>query len=133
MGNTSPTCVDRSGNGHSTVYVVNPDRHQWEGLRALIDRLGFRFRAFETTEAFLAAYESGGKDCLVVEVGRPGRSVRELMRRLREGGAYLPAVLIAERADVASAVRSMRAGASAFIERPYVQGRLLREIRRLLT
>jgi len=55
------------------------------------------------------------------------------LERLRDAGAGIPAIMIAERGDVPTAVCAMHAGASALIERPYARSVLMREIRRLVT
>jgi two-component system CheB/CheR fusion protein len=56
----------------------------------------------------------------------------ELLRRLREAGHPLPAIMITGNSDVPMAVQAMKAGAADFIEKPVGSGDLLASIERAL-
>ena len=117
-----------SATAEPAIYLVHPDRHERERLRTLFARHDYRIREFESADSFLIACDSAGTGCLVIGLERP--VAHELLKRLRASGADIPAIMIAERSDVPAAVCAMRAGASAFVEKPYSHSLLMREIRR---
>jgi FixJ family two-component response regulator len=122
----------RTSNGRPNVYLVNPDPGERERLCAMLGQLDCTVLMFGSCAAFLSTYESGGAGCLVVDLPRAELNGFELVKRLRGEEFRLPVIVVAERGDVATAVRAMRAGAATFIEKPFVRGALLREVRRLL-
>lgn len=62
----------------------------------------------------------------------PGMDGLEVLRRLREAGHHLPAIVITGHGDVPMAVRAMKAGALDFIEKPVRLPDLLAGINRAL-
>ena len=56
----------------------------------------------------------------------------ELLRRLRSNGSDVPFMLLADESDVPTAVAAMREGATDFIEKPYVDVAVLRQVQKLL-
>jgi two-component system response regulator FixJ len=60
----------------------------------------------------------------------PDMSGVELLRRLREAGALLPAIVITGHGDVQMAVEAMKNGALDFIEKPFSDDVLIDSIRR---
>jgi two-component system, chemotaxis family, CheB/CheR fusion protein len=55
-----------------------------------------------------------------------------LLKRLRDAGHNLPAIMITGTSDVSIAVQAMKAGASDFIEKPVNRAELLESARRAL-
>ncbi len=83
-------------------------------------------------EAFLAAYRPGSGDCLLIDAYLPGMDGIALLKKLRDAGHRLPAIIITGNSDVAMVVRAMKAGAADFIEKPVGADELLGSIRRAL-
>jgi len=111
------------------VAVVDDE----EGVRLALGRLlraeGSAVEAFASAEAFLAA-PWPAPDCLVLDLGLPGMSGPELLRRLEGEGRPVPAVFITARAGEAERQAARRAGAAALLEKPFEGWALVEAVRR---
>ncbi len=114
------------------VFVVDDDAHIREALSALLTAEGLVVEAWESGEAFLAAYRPGGEACLLIDAYLPGMSGLDLLHRLAKEGHALPSIMITGRSDVAMAVEAMKAGASDFLEKPVGREDLLAGVTRAL-
>jgi FixJ family two-component response regulator len=114
------------------VGVIDPDPVARNGLRALLHRLGVDVTTFESAESYLLASNGRHLACLIVDLLLPGMSGLELLRRLRSAGNDVPVVLLADESDVPTAVAAMREGATDFIEKPYVDIAVLKQVQKLL-
>ena len=114
------------------VGVIDPDPVARNGLRTLLLRLGVDVTTFDSAESYLLA--SGGRHlaCLIVDLLLPGMSGLELLRRLRSAGNDVPVVLLADESDVPTAVAAMREGATDFIEKPYIDIAVLKQVQKLI-
>jgi two-component system, chemotaxis family, CheB/CheR fusion protein len=118
--------------GHPVIFIVDDDGHVREALRALLEEDGRIVEDFDTCEAFLEAYRPDREACLVIDAYLHGMSGLELLRRLRDAGHRLPAIMITGAADVTMAVQAMKAGALDFIEKPVGRNDLLSAVERAL-
>jgi len=114
------------------IYLVDDDSAVRDSLSVLLEVEGFRVRAFESAEAFLAAWTPALRGGLLLDVRMPGMDGLELLERLRALGAGLPVVVMTGHGDVPLAVRAMKAGALDFVEKPLAGGELLEAVRTLL-
>ncbi len=73
-----------------------------------------------------------GFDLMLLDLRLPGMGGLELLRRLREGGAGIPVVIVTAHGSVESAVDAMRLGASDFIQKPFAPDELREVVRRVL-
>lgn len=102
-----------------TIFVVDDDEAMRHSLVFLLQSLGQPVQAFASAEAFLAAWGRNQAGCLVTDVRMPGISGLELQRALNERGVSLGIVFISGHGDIPMVVRAMRAGALAFLEKPF--------------
>ncbi len=116
----------------SVIFVVDDDRHVRDSMRRLLEESGHVVEDFESSEAFLEAYQSGREGCLLVDAYLPGMSGLDLLRRLQGRGDRLPSIMITGSSDVPMAVAAMKAGASDFIEKPAERNELIASIERAL-
>ncbi len=114
------------------VGVIDPDPVAREGLRSLLHGVGVDVSTFDSAESYLLAANGRHLSCLIVDLLLPGMSGLEFLRRLRKAGNDTPVVLLADESDVPTAVAAMREGASDFIEKPYVNVAVLRQVQKLL-
>jgi two-component system response regulator FixJ len=114
------------------VGVIDPDPVARNGLRALLQRSGVDVSTFDSAESYLLASNGRHLACLIVDLLLPGMSGLELLRRLRSAGNDVPVVLLADESDVPTAVAAMREGATDFIEKPYIDVAVLRQVQKLL-
>jgi two-component system CheB/CheR fusion protein len=119
---------DAGGSGPPVIYVVDDDDSIRGAIRAVLEDDDRNVEDYETCEAFLAAFRPGRAACLVIDAYLPGMNGITLLRRLREAGHALPAIMITGNSDVAIAVEAMKAGASDFIEKPISRIELLASV-----
>jgi two-component system CheB/CheR fusion protein len=118
--------------GPPVVFVVDDDITVRKDMRALLEADGVVVEDYRSAEAFLAAYTSRQDGCLLVDANLPGISGLELLRRMREAGYRLPAVMITGNGDVQMAVEAMKAGALDFLEKPVGHSDLVASVKRAL-
>jgi len=109
--------------------MVIPDLQMRDELRTTLCDLNCFVRSFDSAEAFLQEDRSGGAACLIMELQLPGLSSFELLKRLGENGSRIPSIILTAHGNVRDAVRALRVGAAAFIEKPYTRRALLDEVR----
>jgi FixJ family two-component response regulator len=114
------------------VGVIDPDPVARSGLRTLLHGLGVDVTVFDSAESYLLAANGRPLSCLIVDLLLPGMSGLELLRRLRNAGNDVPVILLADESDVPTAVAAMREGATDFIEKPYVDVAVLKQVQKLL-
>jgi FixJ family two-component response regulator len=114
------------------VGVIDPDPVARNGLRTLLHGLGIDVSTFDSAESFLLATNARHMGCLIVDLLLPGMSGLELLRRLRSAGNDVPVILLADESDVPTAVAAMREGATDFIEKPYVDVAVMKQVQKLL-
>ncbi len=110
MRNTSPA---------NTVFIVDDDEAVRDSLRWLLEANGYRVRAYDSAEAFLAAYDPAVVGVLIVDVRMPGMSGLELQEHLLARQIPLPTVFITGHGDVPMAVSTIKKGAVDFLEKPF--------------
>ena len=92
-----------------------------------------RTELYCTAESFLEGFVPSRPGCVVLEQRLPGLSGLELLDRLHDHQPRLPAIVISERASVATAVQAMRSGAVHFFEKPCPVAQLEEAIREAVT
>ena len=117
---------------NSRVFVVDDDAQVRGALGAVLEDEGHAVSAFASCEAFLEAFRPETDACLFIDAYLPGMSGLQLLRKLREDGLHMPAIMITGDSDVAIAVEAMKAGAIDFIEKPVSREELLASLDRAL-
>ena len=115
-----------------TIFIVDDEASVREAMRALLHEEGWLVKVYSSGEAFLEGYRPGRGGCLVVDAGMPCMSGLELLERLKIEGGEPPAIMITGHADIRLAVRAMKAGAMAFLEKPVQYDELVGNIERAL-
>nr|WP_294502289.1 chemotaxis protein CheB [uncultured Rhodopila sp.] len=124
----APRHAEDAAGGPPVIYVVDDDDSIRGAIRAVLEDDDRDVEDYETCEAFLAAFHPGRAACLVIDAYLRGMNGLTLLRRLREAGHALPAIMITGNSDVAIAVEAMKAGASDFIEKPISRDELLASV-----
>ena len=112
----------------SIVYIVDDDKLARESLAWLIDSVGLPVKVYESGQQFLDDYSKEMIGCLVLDVRMPDISGIDLHTKLKQDGCNLPVIIMTGHADVAMAVRAMKAGVYDFIEKPYNDSLMLERI-----
>jgi len=116
----------------STVFIVDDDEAVRDSLRWLLEANGYRVRAYESAERFLAEYDPEVIGVLIADVRMPGMTGLELQEQLLARKATLPVVFITGHGDVPMAVSTMKKGAVDFLEKPFNEADLRQIIASML-
>jgi FixJ family two-component response regulator len=108
----------------TNIVVVEDDAGVSKALQRLLGVAGFEATTYPSAEAFLDASGDRGASCLVLDVHLPGLSGFELRRRLAEKGAEVPTIFITAHDEPATREQAARAGAIAYLTKPF-RGRAL--------
>jgi FixJ family two-component response regulator len=103
----------------AVVVVIDDDASVREALKELIESVGLEVRLYASAGAFLEARIPDTTSCLVLDVRLPGMSGIKVQEKLSRAGVYVPIVFVTGHADVAMAVRAMKAGAIDFLTKPF--------------
>lgn len=117
---TASSSLIESGSGRQfpTISVVDDDSSIREAMREMFRDEAWSIETYPSAEAFLAAFRPQRENVLLVDAQMPGMNGVDLLEQLRADGHMPPAVMISGHADIKLAVRAMRAGAVAFLEKP---------------
>lgn len=114
------------------VHIVDDEEAVRASLAFLLTTSGFAARAHASATAFLEVAPSIRNGCLITDLRMPDMDGVELLRRLKQAGAMLPAIVITGHGDVHMAVEAMKNGALDFIEKPFSDDVLLESIQRVV-
>jgi FixJ family two-component response regulator len=114
------------------ISVVDDDDSVREALESLLRSAGFKAEVFASAEQFLNSDRAREVDCLIVDVRMPGMNGLELQRRLAAGGSRVPIVFITAHGDELARAHALRAGAVAFLRKPFSEQALLNAVHAVL-
>jgi two-component system, LuxR family, response regulator FixJ len=110
------------------VYVIDDDEAMRESLNFLLDAAKFNVTLFETALIFLDALPALEFGCVVSDVRMPGVDGIELLKRMKALQNRFPIVIMTGHGDVPLAVEAMKLGAVDFLEKPFEDDRLERQV-----
>lgn len=114
------------------IYVVDDDEAMRDSMTWLLEGEGYRVACFDSAAAFLGAWRSSLRGCIVLDVRMPEMSGLELQEKLDSIGSHLPIIFVTGHGDVPMAVGALQRGACDFIEKPFHNEDLLARIERAL-
>jgi len=112
----------------SIVYVVDDDSDVRNAMDTLMRSVGYKVRTFTSAAEFLRAKLSDAPACLLLDVRMPGMSGLDLQSEMTKANVDIPIIFITGHADVAMAVKVMKAGAVEFLTKPFHDQDLLDSI-----
>jgi FixJ family two-component response regulator len=108
------------------IAIVDDHESVREALKSLIDSVGFHAETFPGGEEFLASPRVTETDCLIADVRMPGgMSGLELQDRLKSTNSTIPIIFISAHDDGEAKTKALRAGAIAFLQKPFSEDALL--------
>jgi FixJ family two-component response regulator len=110
------------------IAVVDDDEAIREATESFIRSVGFRVVVFPSAEDFLRSSHLQDTACLIVDVRMPGMSGLELQRQLATAHYAIPIIFITAHDDADTRARALRAGAVAFLDKPFSDEVLLRAV-----
>jgi FixJ family two-component response regulator len=115
------------------VSVIDDDASLRRSVRNLLTSVGFRVQAFASAEEFLESTERANTGCLVLDLRMAGMSGLDLLRHLTVIGSPIPVVILTAHGDDETRQRALRAGAAAFLGKPFRGDALLDAVRTALS
>ena len=112
----------------NTVYIVDDDAAVRDALGLLLSLNGYRTAFFADAEAFLGAWTSALRGCMLLDIRMPGMDGLTLQKTLRAMGSRLPVLVITGHGDVDSAREAFRSQAVDFLEKPLQEAQLVTAI-----
>ena len=110
------------------VYLVDDDEAVRDSLSLSLKRKGWNIEAYPTADAFLEHYNPEQPGCLVLDVRMPGTSGPELQEMLAAKNCKIPIIFMTGHGDIPLSVRTIKAGAIDFLEKPFKRDVLLERI-----
>jgi FixJ family two-component response regulator len=107
------------------VSIVDDDPLAREGIKELVESLGYKALAFVSAQDFLQSGAIAKTGCLITDLQMPGLNGLELQERLQAGGYNTPVILITAYPNEKHRSRAMSAGAIGFLSKPFEEQSLL--------
>jgi FixJ family two-component response regulator len=112
-----------------SVAIVDDDELMRGALQGLLKEAGLPARAFSSGEEFLLSGAQHLFSCLIADVRMPGMSGLDLQARLNAERIRIPIIFITAHGDERMRTQALRAGAVAFLAKPFDDDVLLRSVR----
>lgn len=115
------------------VLIADSDTDICGSLEALLSGLeDITVECFSDGQSVLDYDFGANVACLITEVDLPDMNGVEVLEQLNKRGTFVPTIILAACSDVPTAVRAMQAKAVDFIEKPFVEGLMLKRIKQIL-
>ncbi len=111
------------------IAIIDDEKAVRDAVSNLLESDGFGVEAFASVEEFLRSNRFNHMVCLILDVRLPGLSGLDLQRRLRDEKQAIPIVFITAHADEPVREQALRAGAVAFLYKPFKADDLLDAVR----
>jgi len=118
--------------GRPVVFVVSADAAVSDSVKNLVESAGLPAETFRSLQAFLDTVEPGLRGCLVLDTYVGDLRDPQWQASLAVAYTRMPGLLIADRGDVPTAVRAVKAGAMDVVQKPYLNENLLDIINKTL-
>src|SRR5512147_2810733 len=115
-----------------TVFVVDDDEAVRDSIAELVGSIGLGAATFRSAQEFLDGYDRDRPGCLVLDVRMAHMSGPALQERLAAMGATIPIVFVSGHGDIPVAIKTIKAGAVDFVQKPYQNQQLLDSINEAL-
>lgn len=102
-----------------TIHIVDDEEPIRDALSFLFDSRGLDARGWASGEEFLSAQPLADCACVILDVRMGDLGGPEVFERLRAMGNRVPVIFLTGHADVPVAVRTLKAGAFDFVEKPF--------------
>ena len=112
------------------VAIVDDDELFRRSLERLVRSAGFSVAAFGSAEDFLASADLDRAACAILDMRLPGMNGLELQQRLITRPTSMSIVFVSAHEEAAVRAMALRAGAIAFLRKPFDNSTLLDALNR---
>lgn len=120
------------GSPAPVVFVVDDDPSVLEYLERLVTSVGLSCEAYASGDEFIQRLDATQCGCAILDIRMPGLSGLDTQQLLVDRGIPLPVIFVTGFADVAIAVRAMKAGAVDVFVKPVNSQDLLDSVHRAI-
>lgn len=110
---------------NALISIIDDDAPARDGIRELVESLGYRTVAFRSAEHFLGSSMIAETTCVITDVQMPGFTGLELQEVLHSQGRHIPVILITAYANDKQRTRAMKGGAVGFLSKPFNEEALI--------
>ena len=114
------------------VFVVDNDESICKALKRLMKSAGLRVRTFTSAGDFLNQESQNVPGCLILDLRMPGMNGLELQEKLMESGSTMSIIFMSAHEDVTAREKVMKAGAEAFLQKPFEDQILIEKVNSVL-
>lgn len=115
------------------VHLVDDDRLVRTVLQRTLMRFDCDIEEHGSAEAFLDKVDPERPNALILDLGLPGMSGLDLLRKLNAERAMVPTIVMSSNDDVRSVVSSIQSGAIDFLPKPPDREALSQSVAKMLT
>jgi FixJ family two-component response regulator len=110
---------------HTLISIVDDDALARDGIRELVESLGYQARTFVSAKHFLESDVIAETSCLITDLQMPGLNGLELQETLRSQGRCIPIILITAFPNEKHRYRALEGGALGFLSKPFDETSLI--------
>jgi FixJ family two-component response regulator len=110
---------------HPLISIVDDDALARDGIKELVESLGYEARTFISAEHFLESGAIAQTACLITDLQMPGLNGLELQEALRSEGCCIPIILISAFPNEKHRNRALEGGAFGFLGKPFDEASLM--------
>ena len=114
------------------VAIVDDNELMRGALQGLLEKAGFRARAFTSPREFLNSGQQHRASCLITDIRMPGISGLDLQTRLHAEQIKIPIIFMSAHVDEYTRMQASRWGAVWFLAKPFDSEVLLDTVRAAL-
>ena len=114
------------------IAIVDDDDMVRSATRGLVESFGYNVATFVSAEAFLGSEWPRKAHCLIADMRMPGMSGPELFRHLVNSGIDIPVIFITAFPNRELRDRVLKAGAVAYLTKPFDRAVLLESIQQAI-
>ncbi len=110
------------------VHIVDDEEAIRRSASFMLKTSGYAVETWANGVAFLKEIRHVSEGCILLDVRMPEMDGLEVQQALLERGVTMPVIMLTGHADVSIAVRTMKAGAVDFLEKPFEKAVLIASI-----
>jgi CheY-like chemotaxis protein len=107
------------------ISIVDDDALARDGMRELVESLGYKAISFESAQHFLASNVLAETTCLITDMQMPGLSGLELQEALQSQGNQTPVIVITGYPNKKDRTRALENGAVGYVSKPFDEQTLI--------
>jgi two-component system KDP operon response regulator KdpE len=116
-------------NSKVRILLVDDEPPIRKLLRVGLGSQGYAISEAPNAKAAIDLIETEKPDLILLDLGLPGMSGHELLRKLRDDGLDIPVVILSSRIDEAGIVSALELGADDYVTKPFGMNELVARIR----